>query len=123
MSITYPLFVFAKDDRSMRLIQEEAGILRQLEAIDIENGEYVFWDANGIGVSISVSTGLFKTKLESVASSTAAFSIQEAFALYSKTLEIAEPVEGSPTDVWNWIQTEVQRRPRKRSFLSKLSPH
>ena len=107
----------------MRLIQEEAGILRQLEAIDIENGEYVFWDANGIGVSISVSTGLFKAKLESVASSTAAFSIQEAFALYSKTLEIAEPVEGSPTDVWNWIQTEMQRRPRKRSFLSKLSPH
>ena len=69
MSVTYPLFVFEKDDKSIRLIENESQI-HCLEAIDIENEEYVFWDANGAGVSVAVTpTTAFKTgKLESVTS-------------------------------------------------------
>ncbi len=51
MSFTYPVFVFEKDDSSMRLISAENEILSQLEAVDIENGEYVVWDGRGHGVS------------------------------------------------------------------------
>lgn len=105
----------------MRVIREGGEILRQLEGIDIQNDEYVFWDANGAGVSIVVSTGPFKTKLESVASCPPAFPIREAFTLYTKTLGIIDPVvEGAPTDVWNTIQAEVERGPGKRGILSKL---
>jgi hypothetical protein len=39
MRVTYPLFVFEKDDSFMRLIPTESEILSQLEAIDIANGE------------------------------------------------------------------------------------
>ena len=120
-SLTYPLFVFAKDDSSMRVIAEESGILRQLEATDIENEEYVFWDVNGASVSISVSVGPFKSKLESVALRTPAFPIREAFMLYAKTLGVAEPiVDGAPMDIWNRMQSQLESRSRKRSLLSKL---
>lgn len=33
-------------------IEESSRILYHLEAIDIENEEYLFWDANGAGVSL-----------------------------------------------------------------------
>jgi hypothetical protein len=42
MIVTYPLFVVEKDDKSMRMIEREDGILSQLEAIDIENGVYQY---------------------------------------------------------------------------------
>ena len=61
MSVTYPLFVFEKDDKSIRLIENESRILYHLEAIDIENEEYVFWDSSGSGVLVTVTpTRIFK---------------------------------------------------------------
>jgi hypothetical protein len=121
VSIKYPLFAFEKDDQSMRLIEEEGRILSWHEAIDIENDEYVFWDANGGGVFIAVSVGAFKSKLKSVTSCPAAFPIQDAFILYAKTLGFPQAVaEGTPMDVWNRIQAELQGRPKKRSLLSKI---
>jgi hypothetical protein len=35
VAVTYPLFVFEKDDKSMRLIEDQGRILFHLEAIDI----------------------------------------------------------------------------------------
>ena len=43
MSIAYPLFVFDKSDRAMRLIEEPERLFFHLEEIDIENDEYLFW--------------------------------------------------------------------------------
>jgi hypothetical protein len=61
VSVTYPLFVFEKDDKSIRLIENESRILYHLEAIDIENEEYVFWDSSGSGVLVTVTpTRIFK---------------------------------------------------------------
>ncbi len=60
MIVTYPLFAFEKDDKSMRLIENESRLLSNFEAIDIENNEYVFWDANGGGLSVAVSVGAFR---------------------------------------------------------------
>lgn len=121
MSVTYPLFVFEKDDNSMRLVKSESQILRDLEAIDIQNDEYAFWDVNGAGVSVAVSVGAFKTKLESVKSSPAVFSIREAFTLYAKNLGLPETViEGTPMDVWSRIQSDLAGRSQRRGFLSRL---
>jgi hypothetical protein len=105
----------------MRLIEEEGLIVRQLEAIDIENDEYVFWDSNGDGVAVAVSVGAFKSKLKSVASCPPAFPLHDAFISYAKTLGLPEAVaEGMPMDVWQRIQAELESRPKKRNFFSKL---
>ena len=89
----------------MRLIEDSSRILEYLEAIDIDNGEYVFWDANGDGVTITVTVTAFGGKLNGVASSLPAFPLREAFALYAKSLGINEPLtEAMPIDLWRHIQ-------------------
>ena len=111
MSVHFPIFAFENDDRSIRLIEEESGILYQLEAIDIGNHEYVFWDANGDGVTIAVSVGAFKSSLESVSPSPAAFPIHDAFILYARSLGLPESaVEGTPVEAWRRIQVNLTRR-------------
>jgi len=121
VSVNYPIFVFEKDDKSMCLIEDESKIFHHLEAIDIGNNEYVFWDANGNGVSIAVSVSTFKSRLQSVSSCPAAFPIRDAFVSYAKILGLPETVaEGTPTEAWRRIQAELAGRPKKRGFLSKL---
>ena len=110
MSVQYPIFAFENDDQSMRLIESEDRILHHVEAIDIENDEYVFWDATGSGVRIVVSVDRFRSKLESVTSCQASFPIQHAFKVVARSLELPEPVaDGAPEDAWNHIQAEVQK--------------
>ena len=96
MSVIYPLFDFEKDDKSMRLIEDESRILSHLEAIDIENNEYVFWDASGGGLSVAVSVGAFKSKLESVTSCPPAFPILDAFKEYAMSLGLRPLQMGRP---------------------------
>jgi len=118
VSAIYPVFVFEKDDKSMRLAENENRILYHTEAIDIENDEYVFWDANGAGVSVAVTpTG----KLESVTSILPAFPLQDAFKSYAASLGLAEVVaDGEPMEVWRRIQAELAQRPRNQGFLRRL---
>ena len=107
----------------MRLIESYSRIPYHLEAIDIENEEYVFWDANGAGVSVAVTpTTAFKTgKLESVKLCSPVFPIQDALKEYAKSLGLPEVVaEGPPMEAWGRIQKELAGRPKKRSFLSRL---
>jgi hypothetical protein len=53
--VSFPLFVFEKDDCSMFLVETPDKVLYHMEPIDIENGEYVYWDSNGNPVRISVA--------------------------------------------------------------------
>jgi hypothetical protein len=116
MGVVYPLFVFVKDEHSMRLIEAADRILGPFEAIDIEYDEYAFWDANSEGVSISVA----KNKVVSVDHCAPVFPLQHAFALYVEFLGLpAAIVGGTPIETWNRINAELDKRPKKRSLLSK----
>ena len=75
------------------LIIENASMLDRLEAIDIENDEYIFWDSNGGGVCITVA----KNKVTEVISCTPVYPMQEAFLSYMSSLGMSEKVaEGTP---------------------------
>ena len=52
MAVQYPIFVFEKDSSSMQMIEKADEVFWHLEEIDIENDEYLFWDANGQGVCL-----------------------------------------------------------------------
>jgi hypothetical protein len=121
MTVTYPLFVFEKDDRSMRQIEEPTRLHYHLEAIDIVNDEYVFWDANGNGVSVAASVTTFKGKIGDLTSCVSHFPLRDAFNLYAKTLGLPDfDVDGPPNEVCRRIQREIEARPKKRGFLSRL---
>jgi hypothetical protein len=121
MGVNYPLFVFEKDDQSMRLIEDSTRLSYHLEAIDIVNDEYVFWDANGNGVSVTASVTTFKGKIGDATSCVSHLPLRDAFSLYAKTLGLAEiDLDGTPSEVWRRIQQELESRPKKRGFLSSL---
>jgi hypothetical protein len=119
MNVVYPLFAFEKDDCSMFLIADQERIAYHCEAIDIENGEYVFWESVGEGVCIEVSkntvSGITRCKPE--------FPISVAFIRYAESLNLADiAFSGTPQEIWENIQQQLQRRPKTRGFLSRLFP-
>jgi hypothetical protein len=120
MAVKYPVFVFEKDDESM-LRMEGASSIDMLEGVDILNGEYVFWDADGNGVSISASVTRFAMKIGDATSCEALFPLRDAFALYAKKLGlIGFDVDGPPSEVWGRVQKALAARPKKPGFLARL---
>src|SRR5271168_716692 len=115
MSPVYPLFSFMKDDQSMQVIEDSKVILGRCDPVFVADGEYVFWDANGDGVCVSVSISWIKGTKVSVTSCAAAYPLRDAFRSYAKSQDLAEfDVEGTPLEVWQRIQAELGRRSKKR---------
>lgn len=100
---------------------KDARAIDVLEPVDILNGEYVFWDADGNGVSIAASVARFTMKIGDATSCVALFPLRDAFALYAKKLALPNlNVDGTPSEVWGRIQKELAARPKKPSFLARL---
>jgi hypothetical protein len=120
MAVTYPLFVFEKDDKSMLQIKD-ASTIDVLEAVDILNGEYVFWDVDGNGVSITASVTRFTMQVGDAISCAALFPLRDAFALYAKKLGLINfNADGPPSEVWGRIQKALVARPKRPGFLARL---
>lgn len=115
MNVTYPLFVFWRDDRSMNLIEEPAHILYHQEAIDIRNDECVFWDVNGAGVCVEIDDGTFFSsgKVTKVSSCPPEFPLTKAFEDYVASLGLPwEFGDGELIDIWRSIQIAAKSRPK-----------
>lgn len=92
-------------------------ILSYIEAIDVENEEYVFWDATGRGVSIAIE----KAKISAITLCAASFALSEAFTRYLESMELSRELQsGNPVETWDRIQAELSRRPKRRGWLSRL---
>jgi hypothetical protein len=109
MNVEFPLFAFEKDDRSMLLIEKSDRLLYHLEAIDIENDEYVFWDAKGAGVCVSVTHDAIDQITRCDRS--------DAFQAYSQSLSLRVSLQGPPSEVWGRIQSQL---PKRRPFWTRL---
>ena len=117
MSVVYPLFVFEKDDRSMRVVERPDRILYHLEAIDIENDEFLFWDSTGNAVAVNVAKG----KVVDVSSSPPGLSLHDVLVSYAESLNLpAALVYGAPTEAWERIEKELQNRPKRKGLFSRL---
>ena len=115
-SVLFPLFIFEKDDCSMFLVEAPDKVLHQMEPIDIENGEYLCWDANGRAVRISISgqrvTGICYGELE--------VPLAEAFRRYSDVHSFDVDTTGPFDQVWSRLKETESRLPRNRGLLSRL---
>ena len=119
MDVQFPLFVFEKDDRSMYLIETPERVLYHLEAIDIENNEYLFWDSTGAGVRVLVSRGAVKQ----IAPCDQTISLREAFETYAQSYGLSVCPGESPMDTWRSLQSQVPptRTPWARLFHKSKS--
>jgi hypothetical protein len=115
-SVSFPLFVFKKGDYSMFGVETPDKILYHMESTDIENGEYLCWDANGRAVRISISdqrvTGICYGELE--------IPLAEAFSRYSDVHGLDMDTTGPFDQVWCRLKKTESRLPRSRGLLSRL---
>ena len=115
-SVSFPLFVFEKDDYSMFIVETLDKVLYHMEPIDIENGEYLCWDANGRAVRISISgqrvTGICHGEPE--------IPLAEAFRRYSEVHGLDVDTTGPFDQVWCRLKDPASRLPRSRGLLSRL---
>jgi hypothetical protein len=116
MALRFPLFVFEKDDRSMRLIENEGHLFHHLEEIDIQNGEYLFWDVDGVGVCLETN----KRKIVAIKNCENGKALTEAFAVYSQSLGPAVDLTGSPLEAWKRILDGAKKRPKRKGLLERL---
>ncbi len=101
----------------MLVIERPDRILYHLEAIDIENDEYLFWDATGVPVKVTI----LKNKVADVSECAPKLPLRDAFVSYLETLDLPPTLAaGAPTEVWNRIQQELEKRPKKSSWFAKL---
>jgi len=75
----------------MWLVESPNRILYHMEPIDIENGEYLLWDANGRAVQISVQGNT----VIGMAYADGEISLEEAFKRYSETYGLNVDTKGS----------------------------
>ena len=100
----------------MLLVEKPEDLFYHLEEVDIENDEYLFWDANGAGVRVRV----LGRKNAAVEQGQTVTPLRDAFQAYAQSLGLVVDVEGVPMDVWHRIQNEIGELPKRKTFLKKL---
>ena len=111
--VSFPLFVLRKGDYSMFEVETPDGILCRMKPLDIENGRYLYWDAMGRAVRISISD----EKVNGIAFHKADISLGEAFRRYSDVHGLDTDTTGPFEQVWRRLkQAEVLPSPRYGLF-------
>jgi hypothetical protein len=100
----------------MLLIEKQEDLFYHLEEIDIQNNEYLFWDANGAGVRLR----MIKRKVVATENCEAAKPLTEALEAFCQSVELAVDLGGSPIDAWNRILDALKRRPKKKGLFARL---
>lgn len=114
-NVVYPLFAFL-DDRTIIGVEGPDRILYHFEAIDIENDEFLFWDATERAVRISVK----KSRVIDVSYCDSNFSLRDAFLAYADAVNLPRTlVKGKPADILTVIEKELGNR-RKKTWFSRL---
>jgi hypothetical protein len=116
MASRFPIFVFEKDDRVMRLVENEQKLFYHLEEIDIQNREYLFWDVNGVGVCLEIS----KRKIVAIENCENGKELTEAFAAFSQSLGLTVDLSGSPLEAWDRILEAAKKLPKRTGLLERL---
>ena len=112
---SFPLYV-RLDDGEVLQIESIERILYHLEAVDIENDEYMFWDANGHGLKILIEKG----RVIDFANAENKITLQQAFDEYVRQLGVGVDTTGTPEEVWDKVKKAKGELPPRPGFLSRL---
>jgi len=96
----------------MFLIESPDRVFSHIEPIDFENDEYLFWNAEGHGVRLTLEKGEL-TKIEEADNE---ITVREAFQQYSLALGSTVDTTGALPEVWARLQAQV----KPQSWLSRL---
>jgi len=97
----------------MYLIEAPKRVLYHLEAIDIENNEYLFWDSTGAGVCISV----VHSAVKQIALCEQTMSLRNALESYAQSQGLHLIPGESAIDTWKSLQSQI---PLRRTLWERL---
>jgi hypothetical protein len=112
---TFPLFVRLDDGEVMQIDRYDK-ILYHLEAIDIENDEYLFWDAQGRDLKVIIKN----SKVSELRLTQNRVTVQDAMGEYACQLGTKVETAGTPLEIWRRIEEFKDTLPRPRGLLSRL---
>ena len=114
---TLPLYVRLDDGEVIRIDSVDK-VLYHLEAVDIENDEYMFWDAAGQGLRVLINTG----KVGGFEKTDNKITLQQAFEEYARPLagRVTVDTSGTPEEIWAKIEKAKQSLPGQHGFFSRL---
>jgi uncharacterized protein (DUF2249 family) len=112
---TFP-FLVRLDDGEVMQIESYDKILYHLEAIDIENNEYLFWDAEGRGVKVVIKN----SKVKEFRETDNGMTVQNAIGEYARHLGTTAETTGTPLETWRRMQGFKDGLPRPRGLFSRL---
>ena len=100
----------------MFVVETPDKVLYHMEPIDIENDEYVYWDAKGNGVRISVQGRM----VIGIDRGTAEMPLTDAFKRHSDAFGLDVDTTGSIDEVWQRLKQAEDCLPRSSGLLSRL---
>jgi hypothetical protein len=114
-NIAFPVYVCLDDGQVIRIENFEK-ILYHLEAIDIENDEYLFWAANGQGLKVLIENNAVR----GFQNADNGLSLQRAIETYAKQLAVPIDTSGTLEEVWERLQNAEKGLRRPRGLLARL---
>lgn len=116
--VAFPIYV-RLDDGEVMQIEAFDRILYHLEAIDIENDEYMFWDAGGRGLKLLIKKG----RVIGFENADNRITLQQAFDGYAQQLAqlgVTVDTSGTPEEIWRKLLKAKENLPRPSGFISRL---
>jgi hypothetical protein len=114
-NIKFPIYVCLDDGEVMRVESFET-ILHHLEAIDIDNNEYLFWDAHGRGLKILTE----KNAVSGFHDRDNKLSCRQAIKAYATRLAMPIDANGTLDEVRARVEKAKESLPRPQSFWTRL---
>ncbi|HEX5425292.1 MAG TPA: hypothetical protein VFW94_17215 [Candidatus Acidoferrales bacterium] len=100
----------------MHLVEKESELFLHLEEFDIQNDEYLFWDATGQSVCLRTK----KRKVVAIENCEGVKPLGEAFQAYCQSLSLTVEFAREPIETWRRIEAAVRLRPKKKSLFRRL---
>src|SRR5215470_11468046 len=111
----FPLYV-CLDDGTVIRIETSDRILYHLEAIDIENDEYLFWDAMARPLKVVIAKG----KVTGLEGTENKITLTQALERYAEQLGVNIDVSDKSEKVWVSLRKAEESRQRRPGLFSRL---
>jgi len=111
----FPLYV-CLDDGTVIRIETSDRILYHLEAIDIENDEYLFWDALARPLKVVIAKG----KVTGLEGTENKITLTQALERYAEQLGVSIDVSDKSEKVWVSLREAEESRQRRPGLFSRL---
>ena len=123
MIMNFPVFVLAKDCGEVSRFNSIEEMQRQLEEIDVQNGEYTAWDGTGTPLSLSVQNPVW-LRIEPQTLKPQQGQLRDALMQHAAALGVEVKIEGASEadfeSAFAQIKVHSDKQAASKGFLRRI---